>query len=377
MTSRMRTLQIINVRWFNATAWYGLYLASLLRAAGHDSRVVVPRHTLCARTVSEWGFDPIFMDLNTSNPLRLSRTYSQMGRFLKGFRPDIVNCHRGEGFFLWGLLKKQLAGGPNAFRLVRTRGDQRLPKNTAVNRWLHASVADAVVATNSVMARHFTEALHIPPEHVHTILGGVDTARFAFDAAGRERIRAEFGYGPEHCVLGLLGRFDEVKGQRELLDALASLYHEQELRSVRLLLLGFDSATSQQTVEGWIQERQLGEVVRITGKRPDVAACLSAVDVGVVASKWSETIARAALEIMACGRPLISTSVGVMPDLLTPDALFPPADAPAMARALRRAVTDPAWREALRAEQQPCIRTLSGERFLERTLSLYQGLLSS
>ena len=58
---------------------------------------------------------------------------------------------------------------------------------------------------------------------------------------------------------------------------------------------------------------------------------LRALDVGVVASLWSETIARAALEIMACGRPLVSTSVGVMPDLLPASALVAPGDVDALA----------------------------------------------
>ncbi|MDP3425791.1 MAG: glycosyltransferase family 1 protein, partial [Humidesulfovibrio sp.] len=35
----MVVFQVVNVRWFNATAWYGLYLSRLLQEAGH--RVVV------------------------------------------------------------------------------------------------------------------------------------------------------------------------------------------------------------------------------------------------------------------------------------------------------------------------------------------------
>ena len=38
--SSFRSIQVVNVRWFNATAWYGLELARLLNAAGHESRVV-------------------------------------------------------------------------------------------------------------------------------------------------------------------------------------------------------------------------------------------------------------------------------------------------------------------------------------------------
>ena len=116
--------------------------------------------------------------------------------------------------------------------------------------------------------------------------------------------------------------------------------------------------------------------VTITGKVPDVAACLSALDVGVVASLWSETIARAALEIMACDRPLVSTSVGVMPDLLPASALVPPGDVDALADVLRRAATDAAWCRELAAACSERIATLGDADFLNRTLAVYADACS-
>lgn len=111
--------------------------------------------------------------------------------------------------------------------------------------------------------------------------------------------------------------------------------------------------------------------VTITGRVGDVAACLSALDVGVIASLWSETIARAALEIMACGRPLVSTSVGVMPDLLPAEALAAPGDVDALTALLRRAVVDAAWRGDLARTCSERIATLRDEDFLQQTLAVY------
>ena len=34
-------------------------------------------------------------------------------------------------------------------KLVRTRGDQRLPKAGLINTWLHNTVSDAIITTNS------------------------------------------------------------------------------------------------------------------------------------------------------------------------------------------------------------------------------------
>jgi len=365
----MRVIQVANVRWFNATSWYALYLARLLREAGHEALVLALPGTETLDKARAWGLPVAALPLNSSNPATLARLGLELRRLVREFRPDAVNCHRGESFWLWGAMRA--AGAP--FRLVRTRGDQRLPRNNAANRWLHCRCADAVVATNSVMYAHFRDAFGIGPDRLHLILGGVDRARFTFDSEGRARVRSEFGYGPDDFVVGLLGRFDEVKGQRELIQAVAQARRAPGGARLRLMLAGFETATTQAEVQGWIDAAGLGQVTVITGQRPDVAAVISAMDLGVVASKWSETIARAALEIMACARPLLGTTVGVMPDLLGPGALFPPADVPAMAAAIARAAADPAHCATLAAEQARTIEGLSGADFLARTLAVYAG----
>lgn len=365
----MRSIQVVNVRWFNATAWYGMYLSRLLREGGHEVLVLGLPGTLSARKGEEWGLPMRLMDLNATTPWGIAALYGKLKRLVAEFKPDVVNCHRGESYLLWGLLKKEL----KSFRLVRTRGDQRLPKAGLVNRWLHNDVSDAVITTNSPMTRHFRDVFRVPQGKLHQILGGVDTDAFHPDPAARARIRAELGYGDSDFVVGLLGRFDRVKGQQELIRAVAKL-HSQGLTRIRLLLLGFDSATPESAVRGWIAEHGIETITTITGKRPDIAACLNALDLGVVASLWSETIARAALEIMATQVPLVGSDVGVMPDLLQPGALFAAGDEQAMGERIRQAMDSPELRETLRREQRRRMADLSGRDFLARTLAVYEGL---
>ena len=103
---------------------------------------------------------------------------------------------------------------------------------------------------------------------------------------------------------------------------------------------------------------------------------LCALDVGVIASLWSETIARAALEIMACARPLVSTSVGVMPDLLPAEALCPPADEQALARLLQHALDSQTFRERLVHASSLTMRELDSAHFLQKTLAVYDAALA-
>ncbi|MGE4505544.1 MAG: glycosyltransferase family 4 protein [Desulfovibrionaceae bacterium] len=367
----MKILQVINVRWYNATAWYALYLSRLLHDAGHEVVVAVQPDTPPEERARKLGLATMRLDLNTTNPLRLYSTLGDMLRLLKEFRPQVVNCHRGEGFVLWGLIKKLGMG----YKLVRTRGDQRLPRSDSFNRWLHRKVADAVVVTNQKMARHFLSTMKTPEGGVWLIHGGVDRETFAFDPEGRERVRAEFGFAQEDFVVGLLGRFDEVKGQRELIHAVARLRSERGLGRLRLFLIGFETATRLRRVEEWIKEAGLGDAAAISHHRDDVAACISALDLGVVASLWSEAIARAALEIMSCGRPLISSNVNVMPDLVPEEGIYDVDDPDGLFALLGRAATDDELRARLVQAHAATMSQLSGADFLNRTLNLYQSLL--
>jgi len=365
----MRSIQVVNVRWFNATAWYGMYLSRLLLENGHDVLVLGLPDTLSARKGEEWGLPMRLMDLNTTTPWGIAALYGKLKGLVREFGPDVVNCHRGESYLLWGLLKKELG----SFKLIRTRGDQRLPKPNRINRWLHNDVSDAIITTNSPMTRHFQDVFKVPQGKLHQILGGVDTGTFHPDPGARARIRTEHGYSDQDFVVGLLGRFDQVKGQHELIRAVARL-HREGMTGIRLLLLGFDSATPESTVRGWITEHGIGSITAITGKRPDIAACLNALDLGVVASLWSETIARAALEIMATGVPLISTDVGVMPDLLEPQALLGAGDVDALADRIRQVMARPELAASLCREQRLRMADLCGHDFLAKTLAVYEGV---
>ncbi len=363
----MRIIQVVNVRWFNATAWYGLELARLAANAGHESLVVGLEGTEPLERARALGLETRALPLNTKSPLAWPGLLCRMRALVRSFRPDVINCHRGEAFVLWAALKGM------GFALVRTRGDQRPPKANPVNRLLHSRAADAVIATNTATARQLETALHVPTEKLHVLYGGVDTERFAFDPAGRERIRAQLGYRENDVVLGLLGRFDTVKGQRESIRAFARLVREG--LPVRLLLLGFATATSEREVRAWISEAGMDHAVQISGKVEDVPAWISAMDIGLVASLWSEAIARAALEIMACGRPLLSTRVGVMPDLLPEEALCAPGEVGALADLMRRAVTDADWRAHVLAAQNERLPGLRNDHFLEQTLAIYAQAL--
>lgn len=373
----MRTIQVVNVRWYNATAWYGVTLAHCLQKAGHESLVAGLAGTPPLEKARALGLPTVELPFNSQTPGKLVELWQGMDGLVRDFRPDVVNCHRGEAFVLWALLKMR-----HNFALVRTRGDRRLPRGGAVNRWLHCRAADAVIATNSLMTRHFAEVLHVPSDRLYTILGGVDTNRFHADREAGAEVRRQYGYTDEDIVMGLLGRMDDVKGIRESIVALARARERSaEAGRIRFLIIGFDSEFSTADVARWTREQglgELGDIVTVTGRVDRPEAVINALDFGILASLGSEAIARAALEIMASGVPLISSTTGVMPDLLPEEYCFAPCDTEAMAGRMIQA-TDKGWRDALAGV---CLdRIFKGglrlEDFLEASLEVYDKALRS
>ncbi len=372
--SHLRILQVVNVRWFNATAWYGIFLASLLRRAGHDVRVLGLAGTDSFAKATAWGLNPLPLNLNSPNPLHQIALWKSIRKLLEEFRPHVVNCHRGEGFFLWGLARKTRSSAP--FALVRTRGDQRPPGANRINRILHQDIADAVIATNAATAAALERRLGVPSSKLFLIPGGVDDDIFHPDPEGRAATRRAWGLEPEERALGLVGRFDAVKGQKELIEAFAMLQAHGNT-NIRLVLAGFPTGISQEQIETWAREAGISKKVIITGRVADIRACIAAFDLGIVASLGSEAIARAALEIMACGVPLLSSRVGVMPDLLAEEALFPPGDPQALAKAIGRFLTDPSFGPALLQSQKQRMASLTGQAFLEQTLRAYRMAMAN
>ncbi|MFO7816937.1 MAG: glycosyltransferase family 4 protein [Thermodesulfobacteriota bacterium] len=364
----MRTIQVINVRWFNATAWYALFLAGLLRDRGHPVLVIALPDTPPYQKARELGLDVRPLSLNSANPFKLLQVYLDLKKIVREFKPDVVNCHRGEAFFLWPLLQT----GKKKFALIRTRGDQRPPKNNFFNKILHKYLCQAVIVTNTRMKKHFAEKFRLAPKKLHMSLGGVDENIFYPRDNARNDIRCKFGFAEKCLVLGLVGRFDTVKGQKELIESVGRLYHGRKIRNLRLFLIGFSSAITEETVRGWISRNNLDSICRISGSVDCPPEYISALDLAIINSQWSETIARAALEIMACQVPLISTDVGVIPDLLPAEALFKPGAPRQLDNAILKFQAK-AKRKEILAKESERISRLTAENFVNKTLAVYRN----
>ncbi len=126
-------------------------------------------------------------------------------------------------------------------------------------------------------------------------------------------------------------------------------------------------------VEDAVRERGLERSVVFWGIIPRVEEVLRDADIFILSSDW-EGLPLVAVEAMAAGKPVISTSVGGVPELVEKEVtgfLVPPKDPDALASAILRLARDP----QLRKQMGLAAKKHAVERFdISRTIRLYEDL---
>ncbi|MBZ4672661.1 glycosyltransferase family 4 protein [Deferribacterales bacterium Es71-Z0220] len=313
----MKFLQVINVRWYNATAWYAVNLSRILQEHGHKVVVLGLPGSPPIKKACEHGLEVLELNLNSNNPLIFYKNQSELSVFIKEYKPEIINCHRGE-FFWWFAFNRFKNSN---FKLIRTRGDQRKPSTDVFNKIIHDRWCDKIITSSNKIKNYYLQ-MGINTDKIEVIYGGVDTRKFYPDHIERNRIRKEFNFKEEDFVVGIVGRFDPVKGHEILIKAISHLYNEEGFNNIKLFIVGFDSIISKSQLQEKLVAHKIDNITKFAGFRDDIPSVLNSFDLGVVASVGSETICRVGMEIMACGVPLVVSNIGTLPELVEKENVY-------------------------------------------------------
>jgi glycosyltransferase involved in cell wall biosynthesis len=170
------------------------------------------------------------------------------------------------------------------------------------------------------------------------------------DARTTAEWRARYQLSDRDLVIACVGRFKARKGMTELIKAFASLAPRD--RRLRLLIAGSVSSASQEYADrlrSLAAELDCAELISFdeTVVAEQVPALFSAADL-VAQPSHEEGLGLAVLEGMAARRPVVTTRVNGINEIVTRDdvALQVEArDVKALAAALNRMLTDPCLRQ--------------------------------
>jgi teichuronic acid biosynthesis glycosyltransferase TuaC len=182
-------------------------------------------------------------------------------------------------------------------------------------------------------------AMGAPPEKTRAILSGCDIS--VFHPSARLEARRKLDIDPAAEAVVYIGRMDVKKGLRELVAAAASLHPARPNLHVYLVGEGSDRPV----IESAIQASNAASYIHALPQCNfgDVAVWMAAADL-VTLPSYMEGCPNVVLEALACGRPVVATSVGGIPEILSEQCgcLVPPRDSGALAQALA-SVLDRTW----------------------------------
>ncbi len=327
----MKILHIINVRWFNATAWYAFRLAKAGRDLGYESIIAGLPNSPIINKAKEIGIETFETNFNSNKPIQIIKNIKETSKFIRDTKPDIIVCHRGEMFWWFALYNRFIN---DSFKLVRVRGDIRPPTTDFFSKYTHNKCAKVIVTSANLIRDRFINTLNTPKDKVYTVYGGVDTSVFKKDETLRKNKRKELNYSDNDFVVSIVGRFDPVKGHDTFLKACGKLYKEG-MKNLKILLVGFPENIKVDEIRYMIKDNGLEEISFITGKVDKVESYMNASDLGVVASIGSEAICRVAMEYMACGVPVVSSDAGVLPEMFESPNLYKMKDYEELAESIK------------------------------------------
>ncbi|MFL4971559.1 MAG: glycosyltransferase family 4 protein [Xanthobacteraceae bacterium] len=147
---------------------------------------------------------------------------------------------------------------------------------------------------------------------------------------------------PNATDLVFIGELRTLKGVDVLLDAIALVRRERDAVNATIVGEGPDEAAFRAKVDAL----ELGAAVRFTGALP--AATGFGLGRLLIVPSRAESLPYIVLEAAAASVPMIVTDVGGIKEIFGPDAgsLVPPDDAPALARAIVAALSEPATAHA-------------------------------
>ncbi len=335
-----------------------------LRSAGHRAMLVAHADGELRRRAAE-GLELLALAPRTE--MDLSAAW-RLSRAIKQLRPDIVHAHDPHGVAMAALALSMSTQPKRAPLVAARRVDFRL-KGNALSRWKYDQVDLFICASEAI--RRMIVSDGVPEGRAVTVLEGIDLGRVA--SAEAAPLHEELWLPHGAPIVGNVAALVPHKGQRHLVDAAALVV--REVPDARFVIAG--EGELRPALEQQIKHLGLQKHVMLAGFRPDILALHKAFDLFVMSSV-TEGLGTSLLDAMACGKPIVATTAGGIPEVVLDGEtglLVPPRDHHAMADAIVRLLKDEGMRERMgTAALSLAHAKFSAERMVTETLQAYEDV---
>ena len=293
---------------------------------GYQTYLMAPNHERVVDYCRNEGCVHLPVDLEREiSLLKDLKALYQVIRHLRKVKPDVVNFGTPKVSLL-GMIAAKLLGVKNriytcrGFRFEHETGMKKailvgMEKITA--RFAHKIIC----ISNSVRELGLDNGIFSAAQSLVIHKGssnGIDLERFnpnQINAADSADLRKQLGYDESHFVFGFVGRLIDRKGIKELYEAFANLYRDND--KLKLLIVG-PVEESQISDLSLISNMQQHPGILLVGTQSNVPLYLSVMDVFCLPAWW-EGFGNVSVQAAAMGLPVIATDVTGSKDAVSKD----------------------------------------------------------
>jgi glycosyltransferase involved in cell wall biosynthesis len=240
------------------------------------------------------------MERGSANPTYLFKA----ANIFRQWKPKVL-CTFNYHADVLGRFAGKLAGVPVITSSIRNEnfgGGLRDALIKYTNFLAPQMTTNSTLAAKSLIGRGL-----VAEKNMRVIPNGIRLEPYAFNAKAREAFRAEWAITGDEFVWLAVGRLEEQKDFKTLLQAFSKLF------SGRLLVAGEGPMLGELKTDA--NNLGLKERVRFLGLRKDIPLVLSAADAFVLSSAW-EGLPNVVMEALAAAKPVVATDVGGVRELV-------------------------------------------------------------
>ncbi|MEA2157508.1 MAG: hypothetical protein QOE11_3648 [Solirubrobacteraceae bacterium] len=299
------------------------------------------------------------------DPRMVLRVARSIDRAIRRDRPQLVFANLGKAHLYSALPAR-------ARRIPSIWFQATIPEPHWMDRLATLLPARAVLAPSTHAAR--AQATIAPHRPVHVLHPGIDLVQHS--AGPTSPIRGRLGLEAGTPLVGLVGRLQPWKGQREFLRAAKLVLRDHPRAHFAVVggaILGREGAYPQE-LEQLARDLGIAERVTFTGHTREVPGWMRALDVVVNASS-PEPFGLVIIEAMAAGRPVVAVGGGGGPaDIIEhgrTGILCPDRTPEMLAEGIGALLADPQLRQAIGARGRAVVE----ERFSVQHMARAFGVI--
>jgi len=343
--------------------------------------------------VNKLGLDPVYVpDMYRSlHPVKDTKTFRSLRKIIKDFKPDIVHTHAAKAGAV-GRMAAYAAGVPvilhtfhghifhSYFSSVKTR------VFLGIERFL-AKQSTKIIAISNLQKQELSQEFKIAPADKFEVIPlGFDLHRFQENTTDKRKIfRDKYDVGEHEIAIGIIGRLVPIKNHRFFIDAIHKLLGDTE-HPVRIFIIG--DGEERVHIEEYCRELDLRfstehdehhtKPITFTSWIREIDNATAGLDI-IALTSLNEGTPVSLIEASASGKPIVSTNVGGIQDVVINDVnayITEKTDVEGFAHKLKVLVEHPELRISMGLEGiDHAFGNFSYTRLVENMTSLYDRLL--